>query len=380
VLPPDHFEQVFLARYGKLLMYREQVTDTVMVTEDRHGDRLIRYGDGRGTAGTPTVAEDRSYTHIAMLLHPNPQRVLNICFGVGNSLGSVVEYPIERVDCVELSPGVAYAAPFFKSTNRDVLSDPRVHLKIADGRNYLLVSPDRYDIIRLDPPELHTAGVVNLYTKEFFELARDHLEPGGIFSIWVNVVYTPEADVKNILRTVAEVFPYVSVWHGPFLYSWVINGSMVARPPDMAVLERHFAEPRVKADLASIGIRDPFTFLNDFVMAGDEVTAYAGDASVITDDRTRLDFTVPRSVDSFFGISNSTVDNWLVDQIDPGLDLASKAVKLCRYKQPVLPHLVNIEATGLDRAGVRSRLEALAGSLPAGCSSVARAVEPNAGG
>ncbi|HYC22048.1 MAG TPA: fused MFS/spermidine synthase [Candidatus Bathyarchaeia archaeon] len=377
-LPSDLFKQVFLARYGKLLLYREQVTDTVMVTENPRGQRMIRYADGRGTAGTSTVSEDRSYTHIAMLLHPEPRRVLNICFGVGNSLASVVQYPIERVDCVELSPGVVYAAPFFRSTNRDVLSDPRVHLTIADGRNYLLVSPDRYDVIRLDPPELHTAGVVNLYTREFFELAREHLAPGGIFSIWVNIVYTPEADVKTILRTVSAVFPYVSVWHGPYLYSWVINGSLVARPPDMALLERHFAEPAVKADLASIGIRDPIAFLNDFVMAGDEVTAYAGDASVITDDRTRLDFTVPRSVESFFGISNSTVDNWLVNQIDPQLDLVGRAVKMCRYKQPVLPHVVNLEASGLDLADVRARLDTLAASLPAGCGKLVRTGDANA--
>ena len=374
VIPSELFRQIFLERYGKLLLYREQVTDIVMVTEDEHGGRLIRFGDGRGTAGTITFREDRSYAHIALLPHPNPQHVLNICFGVGNSLSSVAQYPVARIDQVELSPGVVYAAPFFRETNRNVLEDPRVHLTIQDGRNYLLASRERYDVIRLDPPELHTAGIVNLYTKEFFELARDHLAPGGIFSLWVNIAYTPEAEMRMIVRTAAEVFPYVSIWHGPWLYSWVINGSAEPRPPDMELLAKHFGDRRVKADLDSIPIRDPFEFLNHFVMAGDEVWEFAGDAPVITDDRTRLDFSVPRSEDSFFGISNSITDYYLADLMNPEASVIQRAARYCAYKRPVLPHLVNVEASGMEAAEVRERLESLLGSLPAGgCVGAAQA-------
>ena len=85
-IPARLFENVFTERYGPLLLYREQITDTVMVTQDAKGERFIRYGDGRGTAGTATVIEDRSYTHTAFLLHPAPREILSICFGVGNSL------------------------------------------------------------------------------------------------------------------------------------------------------------------------------------------------------------------------------------------------------------------------------------------------------
>ena len=365
-LPPDLFRGIFLERYGKLLMYREQVTDIVMVTEDAHGGRLIRYGDGRGTAGTVSFQEDRSYAHTALMLHPNPRRILNICFGVGNSLSSVAQYPVERIDQVELSPGVVYAASFFRQTNRDVLADPRVHLTIEDGRNYLLASGESYDVIRLDPPELHTAGIVNLYTKEFFELARDHLAPGGIFSIWVNIAYTPEAEMKMILRTAVEAFPYVSVWHSPWLYSWVINGSVEPRPPDMSLLTRYFADPRIKADLESIPIRSPFDFLNRFVMAGDEVREFAGAAPIITDDHTRLDFSVPRSKESFFGIANSITDYYLTDAKNSQSSVIERAARYCVYKRPVFPHLVNLEASGLTPTEVQARLKSLVGSLPAG--------------
>jgi spermidine synthase len=372
LVPPRLFEESFARRYGKLLLYREQITDTVMVTEDRTGNRYIRYGDGRGTAGTATFPEDRSYAHTAMLLHPDPRRVLSICFGVGNSLSSLAQYAVDRIDAVELSPGVTWAAPFFARTNRDVLQDPRIRLTIQDGRNYLLSRPDLYDVIRLDPPELHTAGIVNLYTREFFELAKNHLAPGGLFSIWINIAYTPEHELKMIVRTAAEVFPHVTIWHSPYLYSWVINGSREPRPPDLALLEKWFADPKVKADLASIQLDDPLEFLAYFVMAGDEVAAFAEGVPVITDDRTRLDFTLPRSVESYFGISNSITDDWLVDQMDRRETLVAKSIRMCAHKRPVLPHLANPGALGLGPAELRTALDARLAALPHECVGSAR--------
>lgn len=360
-ISPRLFEESFVRRFGPLLFYREEVTDTVMVTDDPERGRMIRYGDGRGTAGTGTVREDRMYAQIPLLLHPKPLRVLNICFGVGNSLSSVTIHPVEHIDSVELSPGVIDAAQHFLSTNRDVLKDPRIRMTIADGRNFLLLSKEKYDIIRLDPPELHTAGIVNLYTKEFYELARDHLAPGGIFSIWVNIVMTPEEDLRHLIRTVAEVFPYVSVWHGPMHYSWVVNGSLTPHDPDLARLVEKFSDPRIRAEMESIGVDDPFKFLSHFVFADEEARAFAGPGPIITDNRTRLDFTVPRSVDASFGFANANTDGWLADQIEKGFYVKNffrKVAQMQRHKKSVLPHLENIEAAGFTVEEVEARLAA----------------------
>lgn len=359
LIPHDFLENQFAQRYGALLFYREGVTDTVMVTEDAQGARMIRYSDGRGTAGTGTVIEDRTYAHIPMLLHENPRRVLQIGFGVGNTLSSVVQYPVEHATCVELSPGVRQAASYFSETNRDVLNDPRVTLVINDGRNFLLADDEKYDVIRLDPPELHTAGVVNLYTKEFYELARDHLAPGGIFSIWVNFVMTPEEGLRMILRTMSEVFPHVSVWHGPAAYSWVINASMLPHELDLSRLTKRFQDPKVSADLATIGIHDPFQLLFHFVFTGDAVKAYMADAPIVVDDHTRLDFDTPRSLDAFYGVANVNTDYWLLQLVEPGSDInvaanlyLRKVGELAKQKRPVLPHLTGVEAAGFDRAEI----------------------------
>lgn len=363
IVPHQLFERTFVRRFGPLPFYREEITDTIMVTDDAKRGRMIRYGDGRGTAGTGTVKEDRMYAEIPLLLHEKPLRILNICFGVGNSLSSLTMHPVERIDSVELSPGVLDAAPFFASTNRDVLSDPRIHMTIADGRNFLLLSRDKFDIIRLDPPELHTAGIVNLYTKEFYELARDHLAPGGIFSIWVNMVMTPEEDLKHLVRTVASVFPYVSVWHGPLFYSWVINGSMTPHDPDLARLMKKYEDPKVRAEMESIGVGDPFAFLSHFVFSGDEARAWAGDGPLVTDDKTRLDFTVPRSLDSSYGFANANTDSWMADQMEQNLAVKTffrKIQQMMAYKKPVLPHLSNVEKAGFTPEQVKERMAAQA--------------------
>jgi spermidine synthase len=369
LIPARVFEQPFLDRFGILRLYREEVTDTVMVTEAEDGSRMIRYADGRGTAGTITLPEDRTYAHIPMLLHPNPKRVLQIGFGVGHTLSSVAQYPVESVTCVELSPGVLEAAPFFSETNRDVLADPRVGLVINDGRNFLTTSRERYDVIRLDPPELHTAGVVNLYTREFYELARDHLAEGGVFSIWVNNVMTPEDALWMLVRTIQDVFPYVSVWHGPAMFSWVINGSLEPHAPDLRMLEARFADPAVRADLATIPIRDPYHFLSHFVGSGEQLAPMWQGHPLVEDDHTRLDFSVPRSRESYFGVANYNTGGWLIQQMEPGAvhDVAfaafvEKIRHLAGYKQPVVPYLRGLDGVGAEE--VERRVEAARATLP----------------
>ena len=255
------------------------------------------------------------------------------------------------------------AAPFFRSTNRDSIDDPRVELTINDGRNFLLTSHDRYDVIRLDPPELHTAGIVNLYTLEFYQLARDHLAEGGIFSIWFNGVMTPTEDIRAVVRTAIAAFPYVSVWTGPYGYAWIVNGSLVPHDPDLLVLRRHFQNKVVRRDLATIGISNPFHFLRYFVMSGRELKEWAGNGPLVVDDHTILDFTVPRARDSSFGIANYNTDNWLANYFEADFESDAisdtyrrKVLELSRYRRPVLPHVQSMNEAGYTRDDVRERI------------------------
>src|SRR5262249_37170030 len=125
--------------------------------------------------------------------------------------------------------------------------------------------------------------------------------------------------------------------------------------------------PAIQEEMRSIGIDGPFTFLSHFVIGGDDVREFAGDGPLVTDDFTMLDFTVPRSLDSFFGIANANTDMWLEQYLDPsaGKSMAlrrffEKMAVMNRFKKPVLPHLQNVEAAGFTPEEVEKRLTAAA--------------------
>ena len=183
---------------------------------------------------------------------------------------------------------------------------------------------------------------------------------------------TPVPEIKMLLRTMADVFTYVSVWHDPMMFSWIINGSMEPHDPDLSVIEAHLARPEVANDMESIGITGAFEFVNHYVFSDADLIAWAGEGPLVIDDHTRLDFTVPRSKDAFFGLGNLNTDLYLLEFMDEkrrdakkvAFDvLARKVGTLARVKMPVLPAIANLDDYRLDAPEVARQLEAARGSL-----------------
>jgi len=297
----DVFRGFYEDKYRNLVFYHEDVADTVMVVERENGDRLIRYSDGRGTAGTASNRLNRMYGHLPMVLHEDPRSVLSICFGVGNTLSAISYHEPERLVCVELSRGVLDAGEYFP-TNDDVLATPGLEMVIEDGRYFLLTTEEQFDVIQLEPPEIHTAAVVNLYTREFYELARDRLPPDGILCQWFNVMKMPEHEMKMLFRTFIDVFPHASLWAGDGWWDFLLIGSPtpIVRTPEE--LGRRFNQPRVRTDLIRCGYTSVPTLLSRHVLGPQGLAAYVGDVPVITDDWTYVDFSVPQSAESGYGL------------------------------------------------------------------------------
>ena len=169
----------------------EGLTTTVAVfdDDDRSGfknKRLIL----NGISMSGDSMESRKYmtllSYIPLLLVENPKNVLVICFGTGQTAGAAGAYPgINLVDSVDISPGVFRAGKFFKTTNHNVVNNPKVKKIIQDGRQHLLTTSTSYDVITAEPPPPISAGSVNLYTREYYELTKRALKPGGIVSQWI---------------------------------------------------------------------------------------------------------------------------------------------------------------------------------------------------
>ncbi len=137
------------------------------------------------------------------------------------------------------------------------LNDPRVQVHVEDGRFFLNASEQRYDLITSEPPPPKIAGVVNLYSQEYFELIRQRLTPGGYASYWLPVHQLEPLDTLAITRAFCNAFPDCSLWSGAGL-DWILLGSNDASPhASMEQFTAQWADPVVKAELVALGFETP---------------------------------------------------------------------------------------------------------------------------
>jgi spermidine synthase len=344
-LPSRLFFEALESPPYHLIYYYEGITDTTGVWESEvDGNRVITYGDLRGTAGTGTDRLNRMEGHLAHLLHPDPKRSLQIGFGVGNTLAAAALHPeVERLDCVELSPHVRQTASYFW-TNDGVLDDPKVHLIVDDGRNYLLRTRERYDVITLEPPDIFTAGVVNLYTEDFYRQAAAALTDDGLLVQWIPIGEMPEREMRMLTRAFLDVFPETTIWgelpRGPVPI--LLVGTKHPLTIDVAALARRMHADPVRADLVRLGFPEPAQLFDHFIAGRDGTVRWVADAPSVTDDHTVVDFSTPKQLYSGFGFGSHRLRGKMVG--DMTAYLWSTSGLLDRLREPIAPLLVGNDA------------------------------------
>lgn len=236
--------------------------------------------------------------HLPLLHHAAPRKALVIGLGAGITAGTAAEYPVERVDCVELSPAVAALAGHFSAINRDCLKDPKVRLTVGDGRHYVRCSRERYDVIICEPSNLWLSGMANLFTRDFFQEAAAKLAPGGILCQWVHAYRLSEEDFRSVLRTFFSVFPGGGVWEvvpgGDYLLLGRSDAGPVAAWPalrdrvgDVASRSKELVDPFLPPGLS---------LASTLVVDADGVRADRGPGELLTDDHCRVEYSAPRSL------------------------------------------------------------------------------------
>ena len=193
----------------RLLYEEEGLTATVTVVES--GGQLYLKVNGKTDASSRGDLRSQSLlSHLPTLLHPAPGQALLIGLGSGISLGALEQHPVQRIECVEISPEVVHAAHLFSEANGDALADNRVRMIIGDGRNHTAHTEAAFDVIISQPSNLWIAGMADLFTVEFFQACRTKLAPGGIMCSWVQAYSMMSEDFRTIVNTFAQVFPHVS--------------------------------------------------------------------------------------------------------------------------------------------------------------------------
>lgn len=278
---------------GDVLFYAEGTAGTVSVRSS--GGRVALAIDGKVDASNGADMLTQSLlAHLPLLLHPAATDVGIIGLGSGVTLGAALRHPIERADVLEISPEVVEASAFFEVENHAALDDPRTRLILGDGRSHMLLSSRSYDVIVSEPSNPWMAGVSTLFTREFFRAARDRLRPGGILCQWAHTYDMSDADLRSIVATFLTVFPDSAMWHvgqGDLL----LIGSLDPLEPRLDTVADNWKRPAVAADLAAVGVQDPFSVLSLHVGDGDALRQYSAGARIQTDDRNTLEFSAPRS-------------------------------------------------------------------------------------
>jgi SAM-dependent methyltransferase len=227
------------------------------------------------------------------MLHGRAGSALCIGYGSGESAACLVRYGLQRVDCVEISPEVVEtAARFFGHINAGVRPGERARIILMDGRNYLHLTGETYDLILSDPINPLFAENAALYTEEFFRSARDRLRPQGLFLCWLPV-YLPEDAFESILATAARAFAHVTLWAVPGSNDAFLQ-VVCSRDPQRfspARVGAAFSARPVASDLARLGIDSGHAFLAYY--RGDErgVRKYAKRARINSDRMPVVEFT-----------------------------------------------------------------------------------------
>ena len=288
-------------------------------------------GHTRGDAGTQIMLG-----LIPAAIHSKPERALVVGLGTGTTAGWLAAIPgIRQVDVVEVEPAIRKVAETCAPVNRNVLDNPKVNLIFEDGREFILTSGQKYDLIASEPSNPYRAGIATLFTREYYRSVASALNPGGVFAQWVQAYEIDLPTLQTVYGTLGSVFEHVDTWQtkqGDLL----LVATMQKNTVDMAELRNRLnEEPFRQAIQHAWNTTRTEGFLAHFV--GNDVLARAMAADeripLNTDDRTVLEFKFARNIDQNqividelrrgarlngadrLGISNGEVDWQLVDSL-----------------------------------------------------------------
>ena len=279
---------------GEVSYFKEGRGATVAVIEQAGYHSLSINGKVVATDDRSDLRTEYMLGHVPVLMHPDPQTALVVGMGAGVTLGSVVAHEdLKQIALAEIEPAVLGAAPQFARSNGSPLEDPRLDVYLEDGRNFLKTTDRTFDVITADPIHPWTRGSGYLYTEEYYRLAADRLNPGGVMCQWLPLPDLTPADFKSVVATFAKVFPYTMLFHST---AAVLIGSMEPFEVDFENLSTRLNQPRVKQGLSTVGLEDPLVFLSELALDDTGVRLFSDGSIINTDDNLYLEYSSPLAV------------------------------------------------------------------------------------
>jgi spermidine synthase len=283
----------------KYLYVGEGMNSSIAVSEEASGARNFHVAGKVEASSLPQdMRLQRMLGQLSALLVNEPKSVLVVGFGAGVTAGSFVLHPgIKRIVICEIEPLIPkVVSTYFSKENYNVANDPRVEIVYDDARHFILTTKEKFDVITSDPIHPWVKGAATLYTKEYFELVKQHLNPGGVVTQWVPLYESSPAVVKSEVATFFNVFPDGTVWSNDINgkgYDVVLAGHATPQTINLDTMQSRLSSPdgaRVSQSLAEVGLSSAISLMSTYGGQARDLAPWLADAQINRDSNLRLQY------------------------------------------------------------------------------------------
>jgi len=305
------------------LVYQKDGISCTVSVYNFNNDFILRVNGKTDASTVIDMPTQLMLGYLPLLYHKAPEDVFIIGLGSGVTGKAVLDFPqVESVVCAEIEPAVIEASKFFEKFNGNLLSDPRFDVRVADGRNALLASKKKYDVIISEPSNPWIAGIGNLFTREFYEICKSRMNSDGIICQWLHLARMDPTDAEMIIRTFYSVFPEGIIWRGKDS-DLLLLGSQEKTVFDFSLFRENYENNRdLRTSLIEIGINTPDTIFVHYIAEKNSLEGIMA-GQLNTDDLPILEFSAPKS------LYLETV--------------SSNISRIYEYKEETLPPVKNID-------------------------------------
>jgi spermidine synthase len=293
------FAATLLGQAGDIIYVGEGLQSSVAVSRLPNG-KLGYHNAGKiqASSAPEDMRLQRMLGHFTTLVPDHPSSVLVIGCGAGVTAGAVSINPqVDRVTIAEIEPLVPRViSTYFGPQNYDVVRNPKVRIHIDDARHYLLTTKEKFDAITSDPLDPWVKGAATLYTEEFFEAARAHLNPGGVVTLFVQLYDSSPAAVKSEMATFFDVFPGGIIAGNTFRgigYDTVLLGQTEPIRINLDEIEARLQRPEylpVARSLREIGLKSAVELFATYAGRAADLKEWLRDAAINRDGNLRLQY------------------------------------------------------------------------------------------
>lgn len=384
---------------SQVVFWKDGASSTVSVIKYNLGTQanysLITNGhvDGSDSADMPIQSLLAGYP---LLFKPELKKVCLIGWGTGVSAGVITRFPVESVTAVELEPAVIEGSKFFHHVNHAPERDKRLTLEFNDGRNFLMATKEKFDLIVSEPSNPWQAGVCNLFTKEYFEICHKRLNPGGVFSIWLQTVEVPPANILGVVRAFNDEFKHCVIMRVT-AGNIILMGSDEPLPLVPQKIDAFLAGDRkAAAEVGLVGITSSADLIANLALDEESTRKFAERGVPNVDDTNKLEYAVGRTYESEeFGSKNlqnyrrARIPEKMLAQIDWGTltpkqranILSRAAINGLRLDDPdYANHLSNAavaQSPDIDTLRIYGQVQAALGHIDKAMQAWSRALEIN---